>query len=88
MAAKMIRIDESRDESNAGFQDGEVAFLRYTLDWEGMGGWLLYYLDHPESPSPGVDVHFIPGALVDRDGARSEAREWLESFYGPSWGES
>ena len=92
-----IRIDRSESGEGA-FRDGETAYLRYTLDHEGIpflddlgGGWVSgqgpgWVLHH--RPGPGLDdaeVEFFPGiALVDEEGAKEAARRFLEAGEGES----
>jgi hypothetical protein len=40
-------------------------------------GWILWYIEHPESDSIGVSDYFIPGDLTDVDAAVRYARRWL-----------
>ena len=87
-----IRID--RSESGEGtFRDGETAYLRYTLDHEGIpflddlgGGWVSgqgpgWVLHHrPDGVSENAEVEFFPGiALVDEEGAKEAARRFLDT---------
>ena len=86
-----IRID--RSESGEGsFRSGETAFLRFTLDHEGVPflddlgggwvsgegpGWVLHY--RPDADSDGEATQFFPGIeLVDEAGAQRAARDFLE----------
>ena len=86
-----IRIDRSGSGEGA-FRNGETAYLRYTLDHEGIpflddlgGGWVSgqgpgWVLHHrPDPNSESAEVEFFPGvALVDEAGAREAAKRFLE----------
>lgn len=86
-----IRIDRS-ESGDGAFRDGETAYLRYTLDHEGIpflddlgGGWVSgqgpgWVLHHRADPdSEGAEHEFFPGiALVDEEGAKEVARSFLE----------
>lgn len=86
-----IRIDRSESGEGA-FREGETAYLRYTLDHEGVpflddlgGGWVSgqgpgWVLHHrADANSEGAEIEFFPGiALVDEQGAKQAARQFLE----------
>lgn len=86
-----IRIDRSESGEGA-FREGETAYLRYTLDHEGVpflddlgGGWVSgqgpgWVLHHrADTNSEGAEIEFFPGiALVDEQGAEQAARQFLE----------
>lgn len=92
-----IRIDRSRS-GEGEFLGGETAFLRFTLDHEGVPflddlgggwvsgrgpGWVLHY-----RPSPGSEersTEFFPGIeLVDEAAALEAARSFLSEGKGTS----
>lgn len=87
-----IRIDRS-PSGDGSFRSGETAYLRYTLDFEGVPflddlgggwvsgqgpGWVLHHREDQES-GPGEPVFFPGLALTDEEAARSAAREFLSS---------
>ncbi|MBU3690694.1 MAG: hypothetical protein FGM38_01420 [Solirubrobacterales bacterium] len=88
-----IRIDRSKS-GEGSFQEGETAFLRFTLDHEGVPflddlgggwvsgegpGWVLHY--RPDAPLDGKETEFFPGIeLVDEEGAQRAARDFLEAL--------
>ena len=92
-----IRID--RDQTGEGsFRGDETAYLRYTLDHEGVpflddlgGGWVAgrgpgWVLHHrPSADSGEVETEFFSGiALIDEAGALAAARLFLtERRAGP-----
>lgn len=85
-----IRIDRS-PSGDGNFRDGETAYLRYTLDFEGVpflddlgGGWVSgqgpgWVLHHRADPgSSEVETEFFPGiALTDEESAKAVAGAFL-----------
>lgn len=86
-----IRIDRSESGEGA-FRDGETAYLRFTLDHEGVPflddlgggwvsgqgpGWVLHHRSDPDSEDSATE--FFPGiALIDESGALDAARRFLQ----------
>ncbi len=85
-----IRIDRSESGEGA-FRDGESAYLRYTLDHEGIPflddlgggwvsglgpGWVLHFRSDPLSED-GETAFFRGIDLIDEEGARAAARRFL-----------
>lgn len=88
-----IRIDRSRS-GDGSFEEGETAFLRFTLDHQGVPflddlgggwvsgegpGWVLHY--RPDAPETEGATQFFPGIeLVDEQSAQRAARDFLETL--------
>jgi hypothetical protein len=51
-------------------------------------GWILWYLEDPDSPTSGVDAYFIPGDLTEVDAAVRSALHRLSMVYGREGRES
>jgi hypothetical protein len=90
-----IRIDRSRS-GEGKFRDGEMAYLRYTLDHRGIPflddlgggwvsgdgpGWVLHHRQHSDA-STGHTKYFPGIALTDEEGALRAAREFLAAGGG------
>jgi hypothetical protein len=87
-----IRVDRS-PSGDGSFREGETAYLRFTLDFEGVpflddlgGGWVSgqgpgWVLHHRKDPGANSgDEVFFPGiALTDEETAREAALEFLAS---------
>lgn len=88
-----IRIDRSQS-GEGSFREGETAFLRFTLDHEGVpflddlgGGWVSgegpgWVLHHRADALAGEEgTQFFPGIeLVDEEGAQRAARDFLKGL--------
>ena len=88
-----IRIDRSQS-GDGSFREGETAFLRFTLDHEGVPflddlgggwvsgegpGWVLHY--RPDAAGTEEETRFFPGIeLVDEEGAQRAARDFLQAL--------
>lgn len=86
-----IRIDRSRAEPGTGFLDGETAYLRFTLDYQGIpflddlgGGWVSgegpgWILHYRVDPGADAKTKFFPGLeITDEDGALELALRFLD----------
>lgn len=71
--AQPLDIQFMPDPGDIQFDNDETPILTY----EDGRGWVLYYPDDPSSPTAGVDVYELAGALEDIDAVSTEARQWL-----------
>ena len=91
---KAIRIDRTRSATSGGFEQGETAYLHFTLDHNGIpflddlgGGWVTgegpgWVLHHRSDPTdPEGETAFFPGiALVEEEAAIEAAASFLEGL--------
>lgn len=77
----MTRIDvryEPEHDGSVMFDDQGTPFVQYGRHPFHGDGWTLYYLDHPESETAGVEEYFIPGDLTDVDAVVKSARTHMD----------
>jgi hypothetical protein len=94
--SERIRIDRTKSATGGGFGGGELAYLHFTLDHNGVAflddlgggwvagegpGWVLHYRSEP-SDSEGLTAFFPGMALTDEKGAISAAIDFLSDLEG------
>ncbi len=65
------------DPGDVRFDDKGTPFITFECYPDYGDGWVLYYLDDPDSPTAGVESYYIGGELGEIDWALTNAREWL-----------